>query len=1729
MATQGRLEQLCIGRGRGGDGELDVGCCCRGGGYILPVFGSGIVETTFVSFNNTEGKRFDGACCDRSGWGWFPEPDCQKGDACDHRFVICMGNITESSDMTACEFGRQETGAVGGNSITFNGVLGNTENPLKFKFKHWPGVLKMKIDVLDDDDDQKYDFVDHYEYQYGTKDLRRDIDAPVKDLTLSGSRTRFNLKLKVFCDKNFYGEECLTFCKRTDDNTGHYTCDPQNGEKICIPGEGGGWTGDTCLTNIDDCQGHRCHGGATCVDGVNYYTCKCPPGRTGVVCEAEINECASSPCQNQGTCRDASAGFVCECPPGFIGQLCEIEYTQCPRKRCDVNIDECASTPCLNGGFCEDLVNDFRCNCQAGVTGPRCETNVDECASQPCLNGGTCQDGYAAFTCTCAPGYSGKTCSDEVKECDSHPCINGGTCRDVFSGFLCMCNPGYEGRVCETDVDDCASRPCLNSGTCVDKLNGFGCVCPPGSQGKTCEQSVAVTASSGKSTLPVYNASLYSEDERVIMSSGDTQPVTQETSHQEQHAKATYEVRYQDSTMSSRETTLATPYKSTIPVYSSTFFSVDDRLITSSSETHPDTQWTVDEELDVKATEEVPHQYRTMSQHESILTTPQNTHLGDADHRDETTTQLLLGISNDIHSAEDGVDTPKKHYTADDNQPSFSTETFLNIDKLSTFHYFTTHMTTFQKPDPDEFVILSDQSTGRRRYPSDQSTSETLGTTEQVLSTIEPHSSRDSTSHESKTNIGNTAITLPDLTPEHNNRPQASATRNVMTLTTDTTPLPEQGTTDDIIFSHTAQYMMQNDQYVKEHGEYQKHKSSIVEESTVHNADQITSIFSTSVPTAYQTNTRTVQTDMFTKGQDKTESRITATLTPISRAAKVPTDFTTASETKETTATTAEMLTTSQHKTTVETLTTSVVAEDQTVITPSKPDESSDILTKHEDKTTAETFPTSVPTEAETTAFITKPVDIATSGSFETGDITNITLISEPPESSITQENTKEPSGFTTHETVITPSETEGTSGTMSDIITQPKEKTTRDTFPTSGESQNKVITTLTSITEPAKSSTRQENTTLIYETTVFTPTETEEASGAMSDMLTTPENKSVGHTFPTTVATEAKTEEFITTPVDELTQTPEIETSGGSQTGVISTLTSISEPTESSTRQEPTTLIHETTDLTTSQTEEASGTTSDMLTTPEDKSVQQTFPTSVTTEAKTEEFITTLLDELTQTPEIETSGGSQTGVISTLTSITDPAESSTRQESTTIIGKTTYFTPSETEEAFGTMTDMMTTPEDKSVGQTFPTGGATEVENLMHTAEIETSGGSQTGVITTLGSITKPAESSTRQETTTLIDETTDLTPSETEQASGSTSDKITIPEDKTVVQTFHTSFTTEAKTAEFITTPVEELTHTPEIETSGGSETAVTTTLASITEPAESSTRQETPTLFHETTDLTPSEIEQPSGTISHMLTTPEDKTVGHTFSASVATEAKTAAIITEIVEELKHTPEIETSGESETGVISTLISINEPVESSTRQETTTLIQETTDFTPLEIKEASGTMSDMLTTPEDKSIGQTFPTSVATEAKTADFITAPVEELTHTPEIETSGESQTAVITTLASITEPAESSTGQETRKLINETTEFTPLEIEEASGTTSDIFTTRDDKTVGQTFPSSLAPEAYTAEFITTPVEELTHTPEIETSVYQKSPKEKTLTLGAGMAPRHPDYQGNSLRW
>ena len=79
-----------------------------------------------------------------------------------------------------------------------------------------------------------------------------------------------------------------------------------------------------CKTQIDNCIGNACANNATCVNGINSYTCLCPTGYTGQFCHISLNPCKDNPCTN-GVCKlaaDSNTGYYCSCFAGWTGQTC---------------------------------------------------------------------------------------------------------------------------------------------------------------------------------------------------------------------------------------------------------------------------------------------------------------------------------------------------------------------------------------------------------------------------------------------------------------------------------------------------------------------------------------------------------------------------------------------------------------------------------------------------------------------------------------------------------------------------------------------------------------------------------------------------------------------------------------------------------------------------------------------------------------------------------------------------------------------------------------------------------------------------------------------------------------------------------------------------------------------------------------------------------------------------------------------------------------------------------------------------------------------------------------------------------------------------------------------------------------------------------------------------------------------------------------------------------------
>jgi len=425
---------------------------------MLHVHGYARVSFQFVKFVNPRGRDSAGECCDGRIGICITQ--------CDHVFTFCFDRSNGDSDIAHCEYDSYTTGEYRDqNNVEFNDHnMKGVVNPITLRFGAWPGAIKLKVKVKDDDTGHSnHDHVDNVAYTWTGSPSRAYATRTIHPYTINGQRGKYITKLTVnissWCEDDYYGPSCIVHCQGRSDSRGHYTCDPASGSKVCMAG----WedVSTNCLVLSDDCLSAPCQNGATCIDGNRFYTCVCLPGFIGDECDINVNECASSPCIN-GQCGDMVAGYHCYCPSDYVGIHCEHHV-------CD------ATVICRNNGTC---INSGQCMCSPGYTGSTCE--IDLCDVIDCRNNGTCMQGM----CSCPEGYVGPDCSVDV--CDHHACHHNSTC----TMGSCLCDPYWTGSHCEWPINSCEAEPCHHLATCKDLDNGYLCQCLPQYEGAYCETEV---------------------------------------------------------------------------------------------------------------------------------------------------------------------------------------------------------------------------------------------------------------------------------------------------------------------------------------------------------------------------------------------------------------------------------------------------------------------------------------------------------------------------------------------------------------------------------------------------------------------------------------------------------------------------------------------------------------------------------------------------------------------------------------------------------------------------------------------------------------------------------------------------------------------------------------------------------------------------------------------------------------------------------------------------------------------------------------------------------------------------------------------------------------------------------------------------------------------------------------------------------------------------------------
>lgn len=194
-----------------------------------------------LDYYNSGSKDYGGSCCD----DFFCISDC------DNWFKFCVTSFPVS-DFSKCRL-YAITNVLGDDNFHFPGYgrsLGtNVRTPFVIKLNdRWPGAFGLLTHVWDDDSGnflgvgRADDFVDSYRMNVYMAAGRNERSVVEKRFYARGRRSSLGFLARAWCDKDFYGSDCFTHCVAQDSPSGHWTCDPATGSKVCMSG----WWGHNC-------------------------------------------------------------------------------------------------------------------------------------------------------------------------------------------------------------------------------------------------------------------------------------------------------------------------------------------------------------------------------------------------------------------------------------------------------------------------------------------------------------------------------------------------------------------------------------------------------------------------------------------------------------------------------------------------------------------------------------------------------------------------------------------------------------------------------------------------------------------------------------------------------------------------------------------------------------------------------------------------------------------------------------------------------------------------------------------------------------------------------------------------------------------------------------------------------------------------------------------------------------------------------------------------------------------------------------------------------------------------------------------------------------------------------------------------------------------------------------------------------------------------------------------
>uniref|UniRef100_A0A7N6FHZ1 Slit homolog 3 (Drosophila) n=1 Tax=Anabas testudineus TaxID=64144 RepID=A0A7N6FHZ1_ANATE len=219
-----------------------------------------------------------------------------------------------------------------------------------------------------------------------------------------------------------------------------------------------GFKGQNCELPINACISFPCSNGGTChiqPGHEDHFSCVCPPGFEGKSCEINPDDCEDNDCENNSTCIDGVNNYTCVCPPNYtvFKLLC-----LSPGDLCEEVVDPCLQgfDPCQHDSKCVHVGRSYRCECLPGYVGQHCEQDYNDCLENKCQHGAECVDAVNGYTCICREGFSGLFCENpppmillQTSPCDQSDCQNGAQCLVVAGEPICRCMPGFYGTKCD--------------------------------------------------------------------------------------------------------------------------------------------------------------------------------------------------------------------------------------------------------------------------------------------------------------------------------------------------------------------------------------------------------------------------------------------------------------------------------------------------------------------------------------------------------------------------------------------------------------------------------------------------------------------------------------------------------------------------------------------------------------------------------------------------------------------------------------------------------------------------------------------------------------------------------------------------------------------------------------------------------------------------------------------------------------------------------------------------------------------------------------------------------------------------------------------------------------------------------------------------------------------------------------------------------------------------------